>query len=59
MPKERYVTKMYRMSQDGEREIKEICFDPNYGRLKQDYLDVLEELSQMSCIPLNIMKIVT
>ena len=34
VPEERYGTKMYKASQDSEREITEISFDLNTGSLK-------------------------
>ena len=40
VPEERFGTKMYKKLQDGVREVKQISFDPNSERLKQDYLDV-------------------
>ena len=54
-PEERYGTEMYKRLQVGEREIKELSFDLNYERLNR----IVWMSSQMSCIQLNIMKIVT
>ena len=39
-PQEGYGTKMYKKLQHGERECKEIGFDPYSKRLKQDYVDI-------------------
>ena len=41
-PEERYDTKMYNRLRVGEMEIKELSFDSNYERLKQNYVDVFE-----------------
>ena len=39
---ERNGAKMYKKLQDGKKEVKEICFDPNFKTSKQDYLDMFE-----------------
>ena len=58
-PGEGYGTKMYKMLQDSEREIKEIGFDSNDESLKQEYPDIFEGVKSLSCIQLSVMKIVT
>ena len=54
---ERYGSKMYKQLQDGERIIKEICFDPNSGKLKQDYIDISEGGKPDGTYTVNMMKI--
>ena len=47
-PEDRYGTKWYTKLQDGEREVKEICFYSNSERLKQDFMDAFKGVK--SCV---------
>ena len=41
---EKYGTKMYKRLEFGERKVKEASFDPTPVSLKQDYINVFEEI---------------
>ena len=58
-PDVRYSTNMYKRLQVTERDVKRIDFKPDPEILRQNYLDVFEELNQKLCTQPSMTRIVT